>query len=67
MTRSMLKNLELLFDNETSHMNYQSDCLLQGVESKIYKPLMQRETCGKHLILLYFILPLMYRGTQEQK
>lgn len=47
MTRNMLKDLEALSDDETSHLNHQSDCLLQGVESKVYKPLMQRDTCGE--------------------
>ncbi|OXU24382.1 hypothetical protein TSAR_014354 [Trichomalopsis sarcophagae] len=45
MTRNMLNDLEAFFDDETSHLNHQSDCLLQGVEAKVYKPLMQRDTC----------------------
>lgn len=28
-------------------MEYQSDCLIQGVQSKVYQPLMKRLTCGK--------------------
>jgi hypothetical protein len=48
MMRNMLKNLEML-DNENNHLNYQSDGLLQGVEPKIYQPLMHRQKCGKKL------------------
>lgn len=47
MTRIMLSHLEKLFDETDVNFNFQSDCLLQGVEPKVYKPLMTRETCGK--------------------
>lgn len=30
--------------------DFQSDCLLLGVQSKIYQPLMKREMCGKCII-----------------
>lgn len=41
MIKTMLLNLP-----ETKNTNFQSDCLLRGVESKIYTPLMKRLTCG---------------------
>lgn len=47
MMRTMLRHFEKFFNEIDKHPNFQSDCLLQGVEPKIYKPLMTRETCGK--------------------
>ncbi|XP_044015777.1 tRNA pseudouridine(38/39) synthase isoform X2 [Aphidius gifuensis] len=44
MTRSMLQNLENLTKNKISSNN-QSDCLILGVHSKCYQPLMKRITC----------------------
>lgn len=44
MTRSMLENLESLTKNNIKS-NYQSDCLILGVHSKCYQPLMNRITC----------------------
>lgn len=40
MIKAMLSNLP-----DTENTNFQSDCLLRGVESKIYTPLMKRLTC----------------------
>ncbi|XP_033213039.1 tRNA pseudouridine(38/39) synthase isoform X2 [Belonocnema kinseyi] len=40
MIKSMLMKLP-----DVSNMNFQSECLLRGVESKTYKPLMERLTC----------------------
>lgn len=48
MTRNMLRHLETLFGDKIIPLNFQSNCLLQGVESKTYKPLMNRDTCGNH-------------------
>ena len=41
MIKAMLFNLP-----DTSNMSFQSECLSRGVESKTYKPLMERLTCG---------------------
>ena len=53
MTRTMLKNLETIED-KSFVLNYQSDCLLEGVEAKVYRPLMERETCGEYFIFINF-------------
>ncbi|XP_023246847.1 tRNA pseudouridine(38/39) synthase [Copidosoma floridanum] len=45
MTRCMLNDLGTLFAKEISDVNFQPDSLLQGSEAKVYKPLMQRDTC----------------------
>ncbi|XP_011499598.1 PREDICTED: tRNA pseudouridine(38/39) synthase [Ceratosolen solmsi marchali] len=45
MTRSMLTNLETLLDDKSVSLNFQTDCLMQGVKRKIYQPLMQRQRC----------------------
>ncbi|KAJ8688400.1 hypothetical protein QAD02_024195 [Eretmocerus hayati] len=45
MTKDMLDNLRSLFSDEMGFPEYQSNCLLQGVEPKVYKPLVERETC----------------------
>lgn len=45
MTREMLADLKSKLTSE-EELNFQCDCLLQGVRSKIYQPLMQRTTCG---------------------
>lgn len=44
MIKSMLSELE----NSVNYANtdFQSDCLLQGVKSKLYQPVMKREMCG---------------------
>ncbi|XP_029170311.1 tRNA pseudouridine(38/39) synthase [Nylanderia fulva] len=43
MIRNMLTKLENLVD--CANTDFQSDCLLLGVRSKIYQPLMKREMC----------------------
>lgn len=46
----MLKDMLLQISNlKTKHRNNYdvSEALLQGVKSKVYKPLMERQTCGK--------------------
>lgn len=45
MIRNMLAELESLV--KCASTNFQSDCLLLGVQSKIYQPLMKREMCGQ--------------------
>lgn len=48
MIKNMLIELEnFLSDSVNFQSNFQSDCLLLGVQSKIYQPLMKREMCGK--------------------
>jgi len=45
----MIKNMLMELENFLNCVNtdFQSDCLLLGVQSKIYQPLMKREMCGK--------------------
>ncbi|XP_058790728.1 tRNA pseudouridine(38/39) synthase [Phymastichus coffea] len=45
MIKNMLQDLQELTDEKNTNIKYQSNCLLQGVESKVYKPLLERETC----------------------
>lgn len=42
--------LENFLNSVNFQSNFQSDCLLLGVQSKIYQPLMKREMCGKYTI-----------------
>jgi len=49
MIRNMLMELEDMVD--CVNVNSQSDCLLLGIQSKIYQPLMKREMCGLYTIL----------------
>jgi len=44
----MLTELE---DTVDININFQSDCLLLGIQSKVYQPLMKREMCGSYTIL----------------
>ncbi|KMQ90739.1 trna pseudouridine synthase 3 [Lasius niger] len=44
MIKNMLTKLENLVN--CANTDFQSDCLLLGVRSKIYQPLMKREMCG---------------------
>ncbi|XP_063986627.1 tRNA pseudouridine(38/39) synthase [Diachasmimorpha longicaudata] len=44
MIRSMLQDLECHVKSQ-ENMNFQSEGLIQGVQSKIYQPLMKRVTC----------------------
>lgn len=50
----MIKNMLMKLENFVNCVNtdFQSDCLLLGVQSKIYQPLMKREMCGKYMINL---------------
>uniref|UniRef100_A0A0C9Q1B3 PUS3_0 protein n=1 Tax=Fopius arisanus TaxID=64838 RepID=A0A0C9Q1B3_9HYME len=45
MVRSMLEDLEDRVKSEES-LSFQNEGLIQGVQSKIYQPLMERITCG---------------------
>lgn len=49
---TMIKNMLMELKNSVNCVNtdFQSDCLLLGIQSKIYHPLMLREMCGKHII-----------------
>jgi len=49
MIRNMLMELEDMVD--CVNINFQSDCLLLGIQSKVYQPLMKREMCGSYTIL----------------
>lgn len=53
MIRDVVNELETL-SKKVNH-NYQSDDLLQGVKSKVYVPLLKRNTCGKIANLLCFL------------
>lgn len=44
MIKNMLTKLENLVN--CANTDFQSDCLLLGVRSKVYQPLMKREMCG---------------------
>ncbi|XP_046468687.1 tRNA pseudouridine(38/39) synthase [Neodiprion pinetum] len=44
MTREMLTDMQAKLTN-AEKLNFQSDCLLTGVKSKVYQPLLQRTTC----------------------
>lgn len=48
----MIKNMLMELENfvNCANTDFQSDCLLLGVQSKIYQPLMKREMCGKYMI-----------------
>jgi len=48
----MIKNMLMKLENFVNCVNtdFQSDCLLLGVQSKVYQPLMKRELCGKYMI-----------------
>ncbi|XP_012524214.1 tRNA pseudouridine(38/39) synthase isoform X3 [Monomorium pharaonis] len=48
---TMIKNMLTELKNFVScvNTNFQSDCLLLGIQSKIYQPLMKREMCGKYI------------------
>lgn len=48
----MIKNMLMELENFVNCVNtdFQSDCLLLGVQSKTYQPLMKREMCGKYMI-----------------
>lgn len=45
MIKSMIDDLECHLCNDDT-LNHQSDCLIQGAQSKVYQPLMKRITCG---------------------
>lgn len=45
MIRDMLMDLESL--QNCTDTTFQNDCLLLGVHSKVYQPLMERVTCGE--------------------
>ncbi|KAL0102149.1 hypothetical protein PUN28_018583 [Cardiocondyla obscurior] len=42
---TMIKNMLTELENFVKCTNFQSDCLLLGVQSKIYQPLMKRDLC----------------------
>ncbi|XP_023289103.1 tRNA pseudouridine(38/39) synthase isoform X2 [Orussus abietinus] len=44
MTREMLREMETILDDDEG-IRSQSTCLLQGVQTKVYQPLMKRVTC----------------------
>lgn len=48
----MIKNMLMELENFINCVNtdFQSDCLLLGVQSKIYQPLMKREMCGECMV-----------------
>lgn len=50
MIKNMLMELENSLNDINFQSNFQSNCLLLGVQSKIYQPLMKREMCGKYTI-----------------
>lgn len=44
----MIKSIidDLSTHSTSEGFNYQSDCLIQGVQAKVHQPLMKRITCG---------------------
>lgn len=44
MIKAMLTHLENLVKGVNT--DFQDDCLLLGIQSKMYQPLMKREMCG---------------------
>lgn len=44
----MIENMLLELENSINYknMSFQNDCLLLGVQSKVYQRLMKRPTCG---------------------
>lgn len=47
MIKNMLEDLESQTKSKDDLSN-QSSCLIQGVRSKTYQPLMKRVTCGSY-------------------
>lgn len=47
MMKNMIDDLKNNLSNDDLN-NYQANCLIQGVQSKVYQPLMKRLTCGAY-------------------
>ncbi|CAD6208501.1 GSCOCG00010501001-RA-CDS, partial [Cotesia congregata] len=45
--KSIIEDLSSHVENKEG-FNYQSDCLIQGVQTKVHLPLMKRTTCGNY-------------------
>lgn len=51
MIKSIIEDLSSHVENKEG-FNYQSDCLIQGVQAKVHLPLMKRTTCGNYLFFM---------------
>lgn len=59
MLKDILHQIALLRTEQNFTFDV-SETLIQGVKSKIYKPLMERQTCGKYYSLFPFFLMVVY-------
>lgn len=46
MMKAMLDELEKIMEHDKINHKSLTSCLVQGVDSKIYKPLMSRQKCS---------------------